>query len=62
MKDVEKSEVAAPEGSAAREEQEMNEKDERIRALIHKRKNIAKPKKIRYAKSAKKSKSASETK
>ena len=34
--------MAAPEGSAAREDQDMNEKDERIRALIHKRKITAK--------------------
>ena len=42
---IERRQAAAPEGTAATEEQEMNEKDERIRALIQKREDYCEARK-----------------
>ena len=44
---IEQRHAAAPEGTAASEAQEMNEKDERIRALIQERETTAKHNKDR---------------
>ena len=57
---IEFRKAVATDGPAAQEDQDTNEQDERIRALIQKKKNTAKHEKIRYAKSAKKSKRISE--
>ena len=47
MEKPSKRDAAAPEGTAASEAQEMNEKDERIRALVQERKTTAKHEKDR---------------
>ena len=57
---IEQRHAAAPEGTAASEAQEMNEKDERIRALIQKRKTTAKHEKDRIRGISKEIKNASQ--